>query len=69
MPPENLGRDTPKNNVYSVMLIMAFVFILVAVILCYVELKNQYGMFGGRAMAVDTGEDIGVGGDEDEGEE
>lgn len=69
MPPENLGRDTPKSNVYSAMLILAFAFIFGAWILCYVELKNQYGLFGGRGVAVDDGGDVdaddGGGGDAD----
>ena len=51
MPPENLGRDESKSNVYSVMLILACVFTIVALWCCIAELKSQYGMFGGRGAA------------------
>ena len=65
MPPEDLGRDAPKSNVYSSMLILTAVFTLMCIIFAYIELKNDYNMFGGPGKGtMDTMEDGDLGDDD-----
>lgn len=40
MPPENLGRDNPKSNVYTLMLVVASLFIIVCIALAWHELTE-----------------------------
>ncbi len=46
MPPEDLGVDQAPNNVYTVMLIVAFLLVLFAIGLSFYELSAEYN-FGG----------------------
>ena len=36
------GAEGPRNNVYSVLLILSFVMILIGIVLCWNELGNFY---------------------------
>ena len=46
MPPEDLGAEQAPNNIYTVMLIVAFVLVLFAIGLSFYELSAEYNFWG-----------------------
>ena len=46
MPAEDLGAGEAPNNVYTVMLIVAFLLILFSIGLTFYELNAEYGFWG-----------------------
>ena len=58
MPAENLGPDRPKSTVYSAILVIAAVFVLICIVLVWVELAEDYDYGKQPAGEVDGDLDI-----------
>ena len=46
MPPEDLGAEQAPNNIYTVMLIVAFALVLFAIGLSFYELNAEFDFWG-----------------------
>ena len=47
MPPENLENQPTRSNAFTVLLILSFVFVILAISLTFAELHNDYQFWKG----------------------
>ena len=67
MPPENLEDQPTRSNAFTVLLILSFVFVVLAISLTFAELHNDYQFWKGPSAPGDGM--IDDGGLDDEGVE